>query len=546
MSSQLYASLVLCAGWLSGCDAQSSQVESVDVVVVGAGQAGMAAAFQLRNQGYSVQVLEATDHVGGRTRNFDISTGAFDTATDNAFEIGGTWLSPEHSATLGLLEEFDLQVFNGSFVDPETPPDVDDGEFEWWYWGLDYPADQQARLKDKVVYTAKGAIRYRKPSELLASLDPVSVSDLRRAGAEIDKVVAMIDDRCWDVVNVSDTWADIDLYSIGSRYQPFLSTLEGRNILRHSIHDCNAQEPEAIGLLYNSMSFHGCNSAGPGSQYRVRGGTQALPLAIAKSLGASRVSLRSQVRSVTSLAGAVKLVTQTGHAFEAKAAIITGPPPALLGIDFSPPLSGANAQLLQRMPMGASTKFAVVYPDGPWWRELGMQGDIIATALPDELSIPGNTAEARRPLFVNCVDHSPFSREFGVICCFIEGRQNLYFETLPTERQEELFLKFLESSLNSTKARNPRPQFVGHNWIDDPFARGAYTSYIAPGVQSVPEYWKAYRNQEKLPNVFIAGSDYHTGFGNGWIEGAVRSGQRAAESIHARLRSSVEAIVVKV
>lgn len=188
--------------------------------------------------------------------------------------------------------------------------------------------------------------------------------------------------------------------------------------------------------------------------------------------------------------------------------------------------------------MGASTKFAVIYEDGPWWRELGLQGDIIATALPDELSMPGSTPEARKPLFVNCVDHSPYSRKFGVICCFIEGRQNLYFSTLPHERQEDLFLRFLERSLNSSRASQPRPRFVGHNWIEDSFARGAYTNYITPGVMSVPEYWAAYRNQEKAPNVFLAGSDYHTGFGNGWIEGAVRSGQRAADAVHKRLQSS--------
>ena len=53
----------------------------------------------------------------------------------------------------------------------------------------------------------------------------------------------------------------------------------------------------------------------------------------------------------------------------------------------------------------------------------------------------------------------------------------------------------------------------------------------------MPEYWEAYRTQEKAPGVFLAGSEYHAGFGNGWIEGSVRSGQRAAEAIHARLQS---------
>ena len=53
---------------------------------------------------------------------------------------------------------------------------------------------------------------------------------------------------------------------------------------------------------------------------------------------------------------------------------------------------------------------------------------------------------------------------------------------------------------------------------DQPFARGAYTGFFPPGVMSLPEYWKAFQEMEKLPNVFLAGSDYHQGFGNGYIE----------------------------
>ncbi|CAK9086739.1 unnamed protein product [Durusdinium trenchii] len=112
---------------------------SVDVLVVGAGQAGMSAAYALRKMGLSVQILEATDHVGGRTRNVDVRTGQSDVETDDVIEtwvrpvgglveyrikawrfstqlggstwehrpeeIGGTWLSPEHSAALRLATE---------------------------------------------------------------------------------------------------------------------------------------------------------------------------------------------------------------------------------------------------------------------------------------------------------------------------------------------------------------------------------------------------------------------------------------------------------
>lgn len=507
----------------------------VDVVVIGAGQAGMAAADRLSKQGLSVHVIEATDHVGGRTRNYDVATDTTDVATDNVFEMGGTWLSPSHTATLGLCQEYGLDVFNGSFVNFSDPPYAPmDTDYEWWYWGLDYPADQRARIKHIVVHTESGWHTYRKPSELLAALNETTNQDLQRAGEELDAIVATIDDQCWEIENVSDSWISIDRDTTASRLHPLLTTDEAQTMHSNCVHDSFAHEPESLSLLYRSMSYKGCNSDGPGSQYRVRWGTQAIPIKIAEALGSDRVSLGSPVRVVEVSNGTVRAYTQDGLVVEAKAAIVTGPPPAVLGIEFRPKLSGANAQMLQRMPMGASTKFVAIYEEGQWWRDLGFQGDIIAMDLPNELSMPDSSHDFRRPLFVNCVDHSPYSRNYGVICCFIEGRQNLYFETLSEARKEELFKQFLELSFNTSRAREG-VRFVGHNWIDEPYARGAYTSYMAPGLQSVPEYWAAYRTQEKLPNVFLAGSEYHTGFGNGWIEGAVRSGQRAADAVLARL-----------
>merc|ERR1712032_1451843 len=92
-------------------------------------------------------------------------------------------------------------------------------------------------------------------------------------------------------------------------------------------------------------------------------------------------------------------------------------------------------------------------------------------------------------------------------------------------------------SFNDSRAETLNPTFIAHNWADQPFARGAYTGFFPPGVQSVPEYWSAYQEMEKLPNVFLAGADYHTGFGNGYIEGAIRSGKLAAGLVEKRLRA---------
>ena len=58
-----------------------------DVIVVGAGLAGLTAARHIQQQRGTVQVIEARDRVGGRTLNHPIGDGKI-------VEVGGQWIGP--------------------------------------------------------------------------------------------------------------------------------------------------------------------------------------------------------------------------------------------------------------------------------------------------------------------------------------------------------------------------------------------------------------------------------------------------------------------
>lgn len=49
------------------------------IAIVGAGPGGLATAMRLASQGYTVQIFEAADRVGGRMRGFEDGPYAFDT-----------------------------------------------------------------------------------------------------------------------------------------------------------------------------------------------------------------------------------------------------------------------------------------------------------------------------------------------------------------------------------------------------------------------------------------------------------------------------------
>src|SRR3954470_22877235 len=75
-----------------------------DVVVVGAGLAGLTAARDLTKQGASVVVLEARDRVGGRVLNEPIGDG-------KVVEVGGQWIGPTQHRIAALAHELGVATF---------------------------------------------------------------------------------------------------------------------------------------------------------------------------------------------------------------------------------------------------------------------------------------------------------------------------------------------------------------------------------------------------------------------------------------------------
>ncbi len=76
---------------------------SWDVVVVGAGLSGLAAARAVASEGRSVVVVEARDRVGGRTEGGALADGQW-------IELGGQWVGPTQDRMYALLDELGLRT----------------------------------------------------------------------------------------------------------------------------------------------------------------------------------------------------------------------------------------------------------------------------------------------------------------------------------------------------------------------------------------------------------------------------------------------------
>ena len=77
---------------------------SVDVVVVGAGLAGLTAATALERAGHSVAVVEARNRVGGRNYDVEVAPGV-------VVELGGEWTGPGQTEVQALAKELGIKLF---------------------------------------------------------------------------------------------------------------------------------------------------------------------------------------------------------------------------------------------------------------------------------------------------------------------------------------------------------------------------------------------------------------------------------------------------
>lgn len=85
---------------------QQIPVRDTDVLIVGAGLAGLAAAHRLRSGGLRVDIAEASDRIGGR------AFGWFWPEAGRMIELGGTWILPGFREVRALVEEFGLELFD--------------------------------------------------------------------------------------------------------------------------------------------------------------------------------------------------------------------------------------------------------------------------------------------------------------------------------------------------------------------------------------------------------------------------------------------------
>jgi monoamine oxidase len=449
---------------------------SADVVVVGAGLAGLTAARQVVAAGRSVIVLEARGRVGGRVWAYDLGGGEI-------AERGGTFIGPTQDHIAALVQDLGL----GTFPTYDTGNDV-------------YYADGS-----KSTYSDTGPTG-------TAPLDPTILADLANVVGDLDNKAATVNvDQPWNNPNAA-SWDSqtletyIESMSQSARFRK-LATVACRPIF-----GCESRDISLLFVVFYIASSgnekttgtfeRNFDTRGGAQMSRIVGGSQLIPMKMAAQLG-NRVVLNQPVRRIVQSGASAQVstdsVTITGKR------VIVATPPALAGrIEYEPLMPNSRDQLTQRMGQGNLLKITAAY-DRPFWRDAGLNGQVV--------SIDG--------LANVTFDDSPQSGSPGVLLAFVGGdAARAYWSMTPDAAKQAVLQDF--ANYFGPQAMSPK-DYVVTNWPAEEWTRGCPVGLGSPGT--LFEYGPALR--EPVGLIHWAGTET-SNYWNGYMDGAVRSGERAA------------------
>jgi monoamine oxidase len=441
-----------------------------DVVVVGAGFAGLAAARELVRRGFGVVVFEGRTRVGGRSSTATIA--------GTPVDLGGTFVGPSQDAVVALAAELGCP----------TVPTYNRG---------------------KNLIRWRGKVRsYRSTIPRLSILELLDVSRIQWRFDRVSRRVPV--DAPW----TSPMADQLDSTTLDEWLRSVHAGAGTRDLMAIMSRVTWGAEPDAVSMLHAVRYVKAAGGLdrmldveGGAQQDRFPGGTQQIAVRMAEELG-SRVVLDAVVRSIERRSDGTLTVTSNRGAVTARAVIVAIPPEHRAAISFIPDLPPEYGKLAEHWPQGNLSKAYAAY-ETPFWRADGLSGE----ALSDE-----------GPVFIT-FDVSPGDAGPGILLGFTDARS---FDPLPpAERRARALTGF--ANLFGKAALDPMA-YIDHCWSAEEFAPGGPTAAVPPGSWTTYGPWL----RKPIDGIHWAGTetaDTWTGFLDGAIRSGRRAAVEVAEEL---------------
>jgi len=329
----LAATLATSAGlFLSGPAAamaalgRPQRVAGKRVIIVGAGFAGLAAAFEMRAVGYDVTVVDARDRLGGRVLSFNAAMNS-EFVPGRNIEGGGELIGSNHPAWVGYSEKLGLEFIDVGEDNDTLDPVVldgkllDDADAEKLWESMEEALGQMVELARPV------------PEDEPWNAPDAKALDARSVMQWIDglEVDALTKRACW-INQASDSGVDPARASLLGQ----LAVMKGGGLEKY---------------LTDS------------EVYRCKGGNQQLAMKLAEKVGVDRIVMGLPVTEIDTRGSVVKVTCRDGRVIEGDDVVLAVPPTVWSKIQFNP---GLPRDLTPQM--GQNTKY-LAHTKSRFWRD---------------------------------------------------------------------------------------------------------------------------------------------------------------------------------
>lgn len=284
-----------------------------DVIVIGAGFAGLRAARDLKDAGKSVLVLEARDRIGGRT-HYDYLDGL-----DQKVEYGGTWIMPKFQPHVAAeIERYGLELT----ASPEPQ------EMRWHFAG-----------------------------ETVTGGFPIPFDQITEFERTMALIIAESKRIEWGVPFDQQGLEDLDI--------PFSQWLDDNQVTGHTREIvssygsalCFGVAPESVSALHVISWVTGSgNSAWElflGPTIKFGSGTASLYNRLAEGV---EVKVSTPVSGVSQATDSVTVTAEDGTEYQARSAVVAVPLNTWKNVSFSPALSAEKEQFTKEELAGRDVK----------------------------------------------------------------------------------------------------------------------------------------------------------------------------------------------
>lgn len=448
--------------------------ESHDVVVIGAGLAGLHAAQLLEDRGFSVLVLEAQGRVGGRIHSMR-------QLGDNA-EAGGTYIGAGYARVMAVAERHGIEL-------------VDVGAL------LKFFREQDLSLGGELIRQSDWP---RHPANPFPSADKTAMPwNYHRTLAMRENPLASPEDWLDEKHAALDVSMHAWLRSLGLD-DAAIALSYGLN----TSYGLDAQDVSALLMLFRGAFSKAqlARASEARTAYTVERGVQRIPEAMADTLRGP-VELE---QVVTRIAHAnddrVRITCSDGRALDAKHVVCAVPFAVLRGIEIDPPTVGRQAEAIGSLPSQPVTQ-VYIGVKSTFWEQDGYAPSLYTD------TIAGMVGAARTPDDPDRVTH---------LAAWVMGRNAARLDELRDAEAGRVVIDAIERIRPA--ARGKLELIAVSAWGRDPYAAGAW-AYFHPGQITRLAAHMGRPHGE----IFFCGE--HLARTDRGMEGALESAERAVDAL---------------